>query len=82
MAASLKGRFGEATEITPGSSGQFDVLINDALVFSKAQTGRFPVDGEVEAIFEALRDGKPPPAPAEAPQAAGFVHRIFDKLRG
>ena len=82
MAASLEGRFGEATEITPGSSGQFDVLINDALVFSKAKTGRFPVDGEVEAIFEALRAGKEPPVPAEAPKAAGFVNRIFDKLRG
>ena len=82
MAAALEGRFGEATEITPGSSGQFDVLINDALVFSKAKTGRFPVDGEVEAIFEALRTGKEPPAPAEAPKAAGFVNRIFDKLRG
>ena len=82
MAASLEGRFGEGTEITPGSSGQFDVLINDALVFSKAKTGRFPVDGEVEAIFEALRAGKEPPVPAEAPKAAGFVNRIFDKLRG
>jgi len=82
LAASLEGRFGEATEITPGSTGQFDVLINDALVFSKAKTGRFPVDGEVEAIFEALRDGKEPPVPVEPPKAAGFVNRIFDKLRG
>jgi selT/selW/selH-like putative selenoprotein len=83
LAASLEGRFGEATEITPGSTGQFDVLVNDALVFSKAKAGRFPVDGEVEAIFEALRDGKePPPVPAEAHKTAGFVNRIFDKLRG
>ena len=81
MAASLEGRFSEATEITPGASGQFDVLINDALVFSKARTGRFPVDGEVEAIFEALRDGKEPPVPAEGHKATGFVNRIFDKLR-
>ena len=82
MAASLEGRFGEATEITPGSTGQFDVFINDALAFSKAKTGRFPIDGEVEAIFQALRDGKEPPPPAEAQKAAGFVNRIFDKLRG
>jgi len=81
LAASLQGRFGEATEITPGSTGQFDVLINDALVFSKAKTGRFPVDGEVEAIFEAIRDGKEVPTPAEPPKATGFVNRIFDKLR-
>jgi selT/selW/selH-like putative selenoprotein len=82
LAASLGGRFGEATEITPGSSGQFDVLVNDALVFSKAKAGRFPVDGEVEAIFEALRDGREPPIPAEPHKTAGFVSRIFDKLRG
>jgi selT/selW/selH-like putative selenoprotein len=82
LAASLEGRFGEATEITPGSTGQFDVVVNDALLFSKAKTGRFPVDGEVEAIFEALRDGKEPPVPAEAQKATGFVSRIFDKLRG
>ena len=82
MAASLEGRFGEATEITPGSTGQFDVLVNDTLVFSKARTGRFPVDGEVETIFEALRDGKEPPVPAEAHKPAGLVNRIFDKLRG
>jgi len=82
LAASLEGRYGEAAEITPGSTGQFDVFVNDALVFSKAKTGRFPVDGEVEAIFEALRDGKEPPAPAEVPKAAGLVNRIFDKLRG
>jgi selT/selW/selH-like putative selenoprotein len=81
LAASLQGRFGEPTEITPGSTGQFDVLINDALVFSKAKTGRFPVDGEVEAIFEALRAGKELPAPAEPPKTTGFVNRIFDKLR-
>jgi selT/selW/selH-like putative selenoprotein len=82
LAASLEGRFGEGTEITPGSTGQFDVLVNDALVFSKAKAGRFPLDGEVEAIFEALRDGKEPPVPAEAHKTAGFVNRILDKLRG
>ncbi|MBV8136849.1 MAG: Rdx family protein [Deltaproteobacteria bacterium] len=82
MAASLEGRYGEASEITPGATGQFDVFVNDALVFSKAKTGRFPVDGEVEAIFEALREGREPPAAPERPKAAGFVNRIFEKLRG
>jgi len=51
------------------------------VVFSKAKTGRFPVDGEVEAIFEALRDGRELPAPPEAPKPSGIVSRIFDKLR-
>jgi len=40
------------------------------------------MQGEVEAIFEAIRDGKEPPAPADEPRPAGFVHRVIDKLRG
>jgi len=56
------------------------VLINDQLVFSKAKTGRFPIEGEVEAIFEALRDGKEPPA-VEEPKPSGFVNRILSRMR-
>jgi selT/selW/selH-like putative selenoprotein len=37
---------------TPGGKGQFDVVADGALVFSKHETGRFPEDGE---ILEALR---------------------------
>jgi hypothetical protein len=35
----------------PGSKGQFDVLRDGELVFSKQQLGRFPEHGE---IFTAL----------------------------
>jgi selT/selW/selH-like putative selenoprotein len=31
----------------PGATGQFDVIADGALVFSKAETGRFPEEGEV-----------------------------------
>jgi selT/selW/selH-like putative selenoprotein len=58
LADSLKSRFGEETAITPGKSGQFDVLIDGELIFSKSETGRFPLDGEVEDRF-AARKGKP-----------------------
>jgi hypothetical protein len=34
------------------------VLVGDDLIFSKASTGRFPVDGEVESSFEKLRANK------------------------
>jgi hypothetical protein len=54
LADSLKSQFGEATAITPGKSGQFDVLRDGKLIFSKSQTGRFPLDGEVEDLFGAL----------------------------
>jgi predicted Rdx family selenoprotein len=37
----------------PGGKGQFDVLADGRLVYSKHETGRFPDDGEVLA---ALRE--------------------------
>lgn len=80
MAASLSSTFGEKAEITPGKSGQFDVLVNGKLVFSKSSTGRFPVDGEVEEIFAALKEGREP-APVEIKKPEGFVGRILGKLR-
>jgi len=51
------------------------------LIFSKAQSGRFPLDDEVEENFEALRDGRAPEAPRSAPPPAGFVNRVLGKLR-
>jgi selT/selW/selH-like putative selenoprotein len=58
LAASLNSRFGENAKITAGKSGQFDVLVDGKLIFSKSQSGRFPVDDEVEEIFEALKKPK------------------------
>jgi hypothetical protein len=37
--------------VTPGKSGQFDVISDGALIFSKSAVGRFPLDGEVEQAF-------------------------------
>lgn len=86
MATSLADRFGENAEIKAGKSGQFDVVVDGRLIFSKAQSGRFPLDNEVEEIFEALRDGRPLPAAEDKAKAAkpkpeGFVNRILGKLR-
>jgi selT/selW/selH-like putative selenoprotein len=36
----------EATAI-PGSKGQFDVVVDGTLLFSKQAVGRFPDDGEI-----------------------------------
>ena len=33
--------------ITPGGSGQFDVLADGELIFSKQTIGRFPEDSEI-----------------------------------
>jgi selT/selW/selH-like putative selenoprotein len=54
LAASLESRFGEKTEIRPGSTGQFDVITDGRKIFSKAEAGRFPLPDEVEAIFTRL----------------------------
>jgi selT/selW/selH-like putative selenoprotein len=40
-------------EALPGGKGQFDVLADGKLVYSKAETGRFPEDGEVRAALAA-----------------------------
>jgi selenoprotein W-related protein len=36
-----------------GSGGIFDVKLDGALIYSKAETGRFPEAGEVTAILQA-----------------------------
>ena len=80
MADSLKSQFGEDVAITPGRSGQFDVLVQGDLIFSKSEVGRFPIDGEVEGRFAALKGGKElPPLEAAKP---GVVGKILNKLRG
>ena len=79
MADSLKAKFGEDVTITPGKSGQFDILSDGKLLFSKSHTGRFPIDGEVEQFFAKLKGVElPPPEPAKP----GMVGKILGKLRG
>jgi predicted Rdx family selenoprotein len=86
LAASLHKRFGEEAEIKAGSTGQFDVVVDGQVIFSKAKAGRFPVEGEVEGLFAALKPR------AEAPDAklpkdrgsggrGGVLRRLGDKFR-
>lgn len=35
---------------TPGGKGQFDILRDGELVYSKHETGRFPGESEVERL--------------------------------
>jgi len=51
LAAELNAK-GFDAEAIPGSKGQYDVLADGRLVFSKADTGRFPEDGEVLAALQ------------------------------
>ena len=48
--AELKESGIDAADI-PGGNGQFDVVRDGALVFSKHETGRFPDDGEILAAL-------------------------------
>jgi selT/selW/selH-like putative selenoprotein len=43
---------GIAASATPGRSGQFDVLRDGELVFSKAEAHRFPGEREILAAVE------------------------------
>jgi len=37
-------------ELEPGRSGQFDVLVDGQLRYSRARTGTFPSDAEIDAL--------------------------------
>jgi len=51
VARELKQTLGIAASLTPGKSGQFDVLVDSRLVYSKNQTGRFPNADEVARLI-------------------------------
>jgi hypothetical protein len=42
---------GHQASAVVGSKGQYDVVADGALVFSKQREGRFPEDGEVVALL-------------------------------
>ena len=40
--------------LIPGDKGIFDVKVNDALIYSKHSTGRFPEPGEITANVSTI----------------------------
>jgi predicted Rdx family selenoprotein len=42
--------------LIPSDGGAFEVKKDERLVFSKLQVGRFPEDGEVDAILTGNKD--------------------------
>jgi len=42
---------GATAEITPGGRGQFDVVVDGTLAYSKHEKGRFPEDGEILTLL-------------------------------
>jgi len=47
LAASIRERLGIDSEVLPGDVGMFDVVVDGRVVYSKYETGRFPLDDEV-----------------------------------
>lgn len=41
---------GVQIELIAGSNGVFEICVDDKLVFSKKQLGRFPDDGEIVSL--------------------------------
>ena len=47
LAEEVRQSVGAEAQLVAGSGGVFDVVVDGNLVYSKAQTGRFPDPGEV-----------------------------------
>lgn len=41
------------TQLVKGSGGQFEIVLDGKLIFSKKQTGRFPDPGEILGLIPA-----------------------------
>lgn len=51
MAAEVEKVLGVKAELIEGSGGVFDVEVDGAVIFAKAEEGRFPEEGEVIALL-------------------------------
>jgi predicted Rdx family selenoprotein len=48
----LNGETGHEAEIEEGTKGQYDVLADGELIFSKQQEGHFPEHAEIRALLD------------------------------
>ena len=56
MRDELHNQFGIQSELIQSSGGVFEVELNESLIFSKKQSGRFPNDGEVASFIEGIEN--------------------------
>ena len=52
MRESIEKQFGVKAELIKGSGGVFEVSLNNSLIFSKKDLGRFPNENEIEDLIE------------------------------
>ena len=58
MAAALEDAVGVRAELIEGENGIFDVAVNDEVVYSRDETGKFPSDSEIVALVrKSEKDG-------------------------
>jgi len=51
---SIERQFGIKAELIKGTGGVFEVSVNDNLLYSKKDLGRFPNENEVEDLIEGI----------------------------
>ena len=49
---SIQSKFGVEGKLIKGQGGVFEVTLNNSLIFSKKELGRFPNENEVEEILD------------------------------
>ena len=52
MRETIEKRFGVKAELIKGTGGVFEVTLNNSLIFSKKELGRFPDDNEISDIID------------------------------
>ena len=48
----IEKQFGIKAELIKGTGGVFEVTLNNSLIFSKKELGRFPDDNEISDIID------------------------------
>ncbi len=56
LEAELSTNFNAEITLNAGTDGVYDVVIDDILVFSKKDVGRFPEEGEIVQIIQKRMD--------------------------
>ena len=51
---SIERKFGVKGKLTKGQGGVFEVTLNNSLIFSKKELGRFPDENEIEDLIEGI----------------------------
>ena len=52
MRETIEKRFGIKAQLIKGTGGVFEVTLNNSLIFSKKELGRFPDDNEISDIID------------------------------